>query len=94
MKAKEKQLLEYLKKTDIERYRALIAKLNLRKSLSQNSAALRARAAVWRHAAGENPPCAFLLTAAFCGKAAQKMGRVWRCYPLKIPNRLIQGVFI
>ena len=31
MKAKEKQLLEYLKKTDIERYRALIAKLNLRK---------------------------------------------------------------
>ncbi len=31
MKAKEKQLLEYLKKTDIERYRELIAKLNLRK---------------------------------------------------------------
>ena len=31
MKAKEKQLLEYLKKTDSERYRALIAKLNLRK---------------------------------------------------------------
>ena len=27
-------------------------------------------------------------------EAAQNMGRVWRCYPLKIPNRLIQGVFI
>ena len=56
MVGRRRGLLEYLKKTDIERYRALIAKLNLRKQLSQNSAALRARAAVWRHAAGENPP--------------------------------------
>ena len=31
MVGKRRGLLEYLKKTDIERYRALIAKLNLRK---------------------------------------------------------------
>ena len=31
MVGRRRGLLEYLKKTDIERYRALIAKLNLRK---------------------------------------------------------------
>ena len=92
MVGKRRGLLEYLKKTDIERYRELIAKLNLRKLGLREGISARIRGAILLDKGRRGKPV--LSLAAFSGDSPAARTRQRNvpegCYPLKIPG----GVFI